>query len=246
MKTTLLLIASCLSLFSCTATTESTPSAAWRGDIERWGTLREALRDGQDQARVAVADVARKNVYAIGALEGLRGEITVVDGEVWISEGHVENPVTTRGTATSANATVLFAAEVREWREFVVEKTVDPSELDAYIARQAQAAGLDTTKPFPFVVEGGLQHLQMHVIAGECPIRARVLGQETTSPAYQFHSQSLDGRLVGVYATDSSGILCHMGTTTHVHALLERDGGMTGHAETVGLAAGAVLKLPVE
>ncbi len=244
MQITKLATLSCLSLVACTATSESTPSAAWHGDIERWGSLREALRDGQDQARVAVADVARKNIYALGALDGLRGEITVVDGEVWISEGHVKNPVTTRGTATSANATVLFAAEVREWREFVVDKAVDPSELDAYIARQAEAAGLDTTKPFPFLVEGGLQHLEMHVIAGECPMRARMLRQPMTSPAYQLHADSTKGRLVGIYATDSSGILCHMGSKTHVHALLERDGGMTGHAETVGLAAGAVLKLP--
>lgn len=230
-----------LSFVSCV----SAPSAAWHGDIERWGTLREALRDGEDQARVDVADVARKNVYAVGALEGLRGEITVVDGEVWISEGDVKSPVTTRGATTSAKATVLFAAEVREWREFVVGMDVDPSELDAYIASQAHAAGIDTRKPFPFVVEGGLRHLQMHVIAGECPIRARMLGQEMTSPAYQFHGESVDGRLVGVYATDSSGILCHMGSRTHVHALLERDGALTGHAETVGLAKGALLKLPI-
>jgi hypothetical protein len=235
----------CLPILSCAATKEPVGSSAWHGDIERWGTLREALRDGQDQARVAVADVAAKGVYAIGALEGLRGEITVVDGEVWISEGNVQRPVTTHGLATSASATVLFAAEVREWRKIVVTTDVDPSELDDYIARQARAAGLDPGRPFPFVVEGGLRQLNVHVLAGECPIRARMLGKEMTSPAYQLHSESADGRLVGLYAADSSGILCHMGSRTHVHALIERDGGLTGHAETVGLAAGAVLKLPV-
>jgi alpha-acetolactate decarboxylase len=236
-------LASGLLLASC-ATTMEPASAAWRGDVQRWGTLREALRDGRDQARVAVAEVAREGVYAIGALEGLRGEITIADGEVWISEGHPERPVTTRGFTTNASATVLFAAEVHAWREIVVEKDVDPSELDAYVAGQARAVGLDASRPFPFVVEGGLRHLDMHVLAGECPIRARMLGQEMASPAYQFHSAFVEGRLVGMYAADSSGILCHMGSSTHVHALLDRDGGLTGHAETVGLAAGAVLELP--
>jgi len=244
MKTKALDVVLCLLTVSCAATKEPAASSAWRGEIERWGTLREALRDGQDQVRVAVAEVARKGVYAVGALEGLRGEITVADGEVWISEGHVQHPVTTRGLATSAQATVLFAAEVREWREIVVEADVDPSELDAYVARQARAVGLDPNRPFPFVVEGGLRHLSMHVLAGECPIRARMLDKEMTSPPYQLHSESADGRLVGLYATDSSGILCHMGSKTHVHAMIEQDGGLTGHAETVGLAAGAVLKLP--
>ena len=63
-------------------------------------------------------------------------------------------------------------------------------------------------------------------------------------PAYVLHEDSVDGRLVGIYAEDSSGVVCHMGARTHVHAVLEREGGLTAHAETVGLAAGAVLKLP--
>jgi len=237
-------LASCLLTVSCGSKQVHEAAPPWNGHIQRWGTLREALRDGQDHARVAVTEVARKGVYAIGALEGLRGEITVFDGEVWVSEGHAQRPVTTRGAATSANATVLFAAEVHAWREIVVDADVDPSELDAYLASQARAAGLDTSEPFPFVVEGGLRQLSMHVIAGECPIRARMLGRETTAPAYELHAASVDGRLVGVFAADSSGTFCHMGSRTHVHALLERGGGLTGHAETVGVAAGAVLKLP--
>jgi acetolactate decarboxylase len=233
-----LLVAAC-------ATTDTPTSAAWRGDVERWGTLREALRDGQDQARVSVDEVARKGVYAVGALEDLRGEVTVFDGEVWISEGRGKSATTTRGQA-AAQATVLFAAEVGEWREVAVETDVDPSELDAWIARQAEAAGLDTTRPFPFVVQGGLRRLHMHVVAGECPIRARMLGRETTPPAYELHAETIEGRLVGFFAANASGILCHANSRTHVHALLEKDGGLTGHAESVGLAAGAVLLLPAE
>ena len=243
MQSGVLRLAFCLPILSCAATEEPAP-AAWRGDIERWGTLREALRDGQHQARVALADVAREDVYAIGALEGLRGESTVLDGEIWISEGDEHRPVTTRGLVTDANATVLFAAEVRAWHEIMVATDVDPSELDAYIAHQAEAAGLDPKRPFPFLVEGGLRHLSLHVLAGECPIRAHMLGKEMTSPPYQLHSESVDGRLVGLYAADSAGILCHAGSRTHVHALIEQDGGLIGHAETVGLAAHARLKLP--
>jgi len=208
--------------------------------------LRDALRDGQDQARVAVAAVVRDDVYAIGALAGLRGEITVVDGEVWVTEGHVEHPVTTHGRTTDAAATVLFAAKVREWRRIPVEMPVDPSELDAFVGREARSAGLDVSRPFPFLVEGGLTHLSLHVVAGECPVRARMLGKAMTSPAYQMHVDHTDGRLVGFYAANSSGVICHMGASTHVHAVLDREGGMTGHVETVGLAAGAVLMLPAE
>jgi hypothetical protein len=52
---------------------------------------------------------------------------------------------------------------------------------------------------------------------------------------------------VGVFAADSVGELTHPATSTHVHLIFEeRDTGrlVTGHLERVGLAAGAVLKLP--
>ena len=218
--------------------------SSWQGELESWGTLREALRDGEVQGRVALADVARRGVYAVGALENLDGEVTIADGEVWISVGGAEHPITTRARTTDARATLLFAAEVEEWNEIAVEEPVAPSELDAFLAERARAVGLDPARPFPFVVEGGLFQLDMHVIAGECPKRARMLGEEVTSPPYELHVDRLDGRLVGIYAEDSAVIVSHGNSNSHVHALLERPGPLTGHAEAVGLAAGSLLKLP--
>jgi acetolactate decarboxylase len=248
MKIPLLLAVSALACAaSCSATSGSVAAdatgAARDGLVERWGTMREALRDGRDEGRVAVADVAKKGYWAVGALEGLRGEVTIADGDVWISQGTPER-ATTRREAAGASATVLFGARVDAWDELAVGEDVDPSELDAYVERRAREAGLDVSRAFPFVVEGGLRHLELHVIGGECPIRARMLGQAMTKPPYRMHAGATDGRLVGIYAPDSSGVVCHMGSRTHVHALLERDGGLTGHAETVGLAKGAKLLLP--
>jgi acetolactate decarboxylase len=243
MKTLAFPFALLLVVTSCKTTEGAGTGRSWQGELQRWGTLREAMRDGHDEGRVAVASVARDGVYAIGALEGLRGEVTIVDGDVWISEGAADRATTTCGAA-GAQATVLFAAEVVEWDELQVEEDVDPSVFDAYIGRRARAAGIDTTEPFPFVVEGGLRHLQMHVVGGECVIRARMLGKPMTKPAYQMHADTVDGRLVGIYAEASSGVVCHMGATTHVHAVLDEGGGLTGHTETVGLAKGSRLLLP--
>lgn len=230
---------------SCQSTETAAPALSpWQGEIQRWGTLRETLRDGHVEARVAIADVAREGVWGIGALDGLRGEVTIADGEVWITEGNVDAPVTTHARTTEASATVLFAAEVSDWVELTVDEPVDPSVLDAFLASQARAAGLDPAKPFPFVVEGELTHLQVHVIAGECPIRARMMGEAMTSPAYEVHAPSISGRLVGIYAAGSSGILCHMGSSSHVHVIVEGEQALTGHAETVGLAAGSKLRIP--
>jgi hypothetical protein len=86
----------------------------------------------------------------------------------------------------------------------------------------------------------------MHVIGGECPIRARMSGAEPTRPAYERHLASpFTARLVGIYAPDSAGVVCHRGSQSHSHVVLEEeDGGeLTGHVEAVRIAAGALLSL---
>lgn len=229
----------CVTLSAC-----ATTGAAWKGEMRAWGSLQSALRDGESQARVTLAEVAGPHVYALGALEGLAGEVTLVDGEVWVTHGHPEHPVTSRGPSSDARATLLFAFEVRRWRELAVERAVAPEELDAFVAARAAEAGLDVSRPFPFLLEGGLVPLELHVIAGECPLRARALGQ--ACDAYELRVRETTGRLLGIFSPDSAGVVCHGGQRTHLHALLESDGGLTGHVERVGLAAGSVLRLPAE
>jgi len=206
--------------------------------------MREVLRDGEDQARVTLAEVARDDVYALGALAELAGEVTIVDGEVWITRGDPEVPATARGPAGDAAAALLFACDVRAWRAFPVEHEVAPDELDAFVERSALRAGLDTTRPFPFQVEGRLTDLALHVVAGECPLRARARGASTR--AFELARAQLDGRLLGIYAPDSAGVVCHHGSRTHVHALLEHPSPLTGHVERCGLAGGSILRLPAE
>ena len=220
------------------------------GRLAMWGTLREALRDGHDEGRVALADVVRPGTYGVGALAGLAGEVSVLDGEVWVSRGSAAGVTTTR-EAGDDQATVLFLADVETWSEHTVEADVDPSVLDAFIVERAREAGLDTDRAFPFVIEGWLRHLRLHVIGGECPMRARMLGATMQTPPYELHEPAVMGRLVGIHARDSSGIVCHAGSTTHVHAVVTqtRPGPgqnveLTGHVESVGLAAGAKLYLP--
>lgn len=208
--------------------------------LRQWGSLREALRDGLTEARVDVGVVAKPGVFAVGAAADLDGEITIADGQVFVSRvraGKIE-------TGSAGEATVLIAADVSEWTEVTVSEDVGPSQLDEFLAARAVEVGLDAARPFPFVVEGQLRHLKVHVIAGQCPIRARMLGARMTTPPYEQHFDVVRGRLVGIHARDSVGQLTHHGTATHTHAILGAPDAFTGHVESVGLAKGAVLRLP--
>jgi acetolactate decarboxylase len=218
--------------------------SGWAGELRSWGTMREVLRDGDDRARIALAEVAREDVYGLGALAALEGEVTLVNGDAWITRGHPEAPWTTRGPAGDERAALFFAIEVRSWRAVVVTHDVPAERFDAFVERCATEAGLDSSRPFPFQIEGGLTEFALHVVAGECPQRARARGASTR--AFELRRDALDGRLLGIYAPNSAGVVCHHGSRTHVHALLEEPSELTGHVERCGLAAGAVLRLPAQ
>jgi acetolactate decarboxylase len=205
--------------------------------------MREVLRNGQTQPRVRLADVAATpGAIAVGALAGLGGEVTMVEGEVWVARS------TGDGAAVSGpecrgddQATLLAVAHVDAWRSIPLQH--GDSALGKRIGSTAAGAGVDTSRPFPFIVEGDLTSLEAHVIAGSCPI-ANPDGEEpwrfsVTTPT--------PGRLVGFYAEDSDGVMTHHGDVTHTHVVLKRNGRtITAHADHADVGPGAVLHLPAD
>lgn len=204
------------------------------------GSLREALRDGEVGARVDVAEVMSPDLVAVGAVEGLAGEITVADGVCHVSsvrDGAVQNR-----TTDAVAATILFGCEVRGWQNVEVEADVPAGDVETFLARTAAARGLQPNERFAFIVEGKFEDLQLHVLNGECPIRAGRLGVEMTSPPFEKTFSNVAGRLVGIYDAEGGGVSTHHGSATHIHAVVE---GMTGHVESVAIVAGATLRLPM-
>ena len=203
--------------------------------------MRQALRDGQTEARVALVDAPiTADTYGVGAIQSLEGEITIDAGTIWVSQSSAPGEVeTTRDDLMNA-ATMLFIDDVPEWESFAIERDLAPDEIDAYLRDLIGNAG-----PHMFRIEGTLADLRLHVIAGECPIRARMLGEEMTSPPIVFELPMTQATIVGVFAEDAAGDITHMGSDTHMHVLLEQDGQMmTGHVESVAIRQGSTLQIP--
>jgi acetolactate decarboxylase len=227
-----------LALSAC-ASVDPSPAP---GTVRAWGSLREALRDGDTRARVKLSALDGQHLFAVGAVKDLDGEITIVDGVCHAS--HVRDGRIRTERSSQVEATILFAARVPRWKTIAVTEDVAPAGFDAFIARHARNLGIDIAEPFPFLVEGELTQVDVHVLAGECPIRARMLGSEMKSPPLRKTYERVRGLLVGIHASHGTGTITHHGSATHVHAVLADGEGLTGHCDAVGIAAGAVLRLP--
>lgn len=216
--------------------------------VAQFGATREVLRGGQSQPRVHLAEFVTPNTIAVGALAGLEGEITVLDGQTWVARRDgLALTVTGPAPDPADHATLLTAAKVGAWQtEEVISTNPTPDHApDAFIEWAARASGIDTTKPFPFTITADFDTLDLHVIHGACPIANPDLPPESRPWRWSAAGTPVHATIVGFYAPDAAGVMTHHGTAIHAHAIIGRDGEIiTGHVERFTLPTHATLGLP--
>jgi acetolactate decarboxylase len=208
--------------------------------------MRQVMRDGMTEPRVRLADVASgRSVYAVGALSGLQGEVTIAGAQTWVARVHGATLEATGPKPRGDDlATLLTVARVDRWDSGVIAEASEAAALEALIERSARARGIDTSRPFPFLIEGERVTLDMHVVNGYCP---RGVDPSTMNAQPWRWTGEHPGRvlIVGFFAPDSAGVMTHHGTSVHAHALLTLDDRtVTGHVDSFGVSAGVVLKTP--
>jgi alpha-acetolactate decarboxylase len=214
--------------------------------VTQFSEMREVMRKGQTESRISMADaVDRPHAFGVGALEGLDGEITIVDGDVWVSRT-IENKLQVTGPdlVEEDQATLLTLAQVSQWEIVTIEKAMEGSSVESLIERTAAAQGIDTAVPFPFMIEGQLNGVDLHVINGYCPIATDPATQEA-KPWEWSSPQPIDAVIVGFFAPDAGGVMTHHGTSIHAHAVLMKEGRtITGHIDQISVTPAMTLRLP--
>lgn len=213
--------------------------------IHQFGTMRSVMREGLTESRTSLTDWKGPDTIAVGAVEGLDGEITIVDGGVWVSRVR-DGRVLTSGPAVQEDdhATLLVASREQRWQTIRLDAPLAGADLEAAVERAAAQHGVDTSQPFPFVIQATAASLDMHVINGFCPHSGGEAAVDR-QPLRIALENPTPVTIVGFYARDSQGVLTHHGTSTHAHALFDgREGRVTGHIDSVGVRAGALLRLP--
>ncbi len=220
----------------------SCENADRRLNVERWGDLKSVVMQGEDQGRVSLNEIeGRSGSYGIGALAGLAGEIIVLDGHVWHAQGAPGGGIITSDqVGADLQAALLVLAEVPDWNESVLTDGVTWAALEMEIGKAVHAADLDPSEPVPFLIEGELENLELHVLNGSCPYRH----EEGSTPPVRLALDQAVGTLVGFYFEGEPGILTHRGQYLHLHVLTAGEESMAGHVDAVSLASGCKFSLP--
>jgi acetolactate decarboxylase len=219
-------------------------------NLRYYGSFKKMMHMVRMKKVVGVVDLKRAlsgpHTYAVGAIRGGKGEITVIDNEIWLAYGNGGLGRIKRRIPGGEQASLVVTAQVRDWQEITVPKQMSEPQLHDFIVKQAERYGLNTKKPFPFLIKGPFQDVKWHVINGLNPeFTGHFKGHGGKPPFIQLkeHIEQTSGVIIGFYSADVKGVFTHPGESWHLHILI-RDKERAGHVDEVVVGKGAVLKLP--
>jgi len=210
--------------------------------VEHRGALKNIMHKGDLSAQADLNDFKdTEHLYALGAVENLKGEILIFDGQAFISS--VQNDKLVIDSSFDHKATLLVYATVSDWNSIDIPNNIATyEELEQFIEQSANEHGIDTEEPFPFLVKGTSASFDWHVINWP---------EGDTEHSHQKHVDSgLSGNvenkaveILGFYSKHHHAIYTHHTTNMHLH-VKTTDNSISGHLDGITLGNGMSLELP--
>jgi acetolactate decarboxylase len=210
-------------------------------EVQYHGALKTLMMEGDLTGTTSLVEYENiPNLYALGAVEDLKGEIQIFNSKVYNT--YVQNDSLQFDSTYTVNAALLVFAQVPSWRSINIPDTIKSSaSLEQFIAMAADENEQDIEEPFPFLLEGEVNSLRWHVIDWK-------EGDSIHSP--QKHKESgLQGTIknqkvevLGFYSNSHHRIFTHHSSNVHMH-FRTKDDSLAGHIDEL-LPGEMVLKLP--
>ncbi|MFT6066329.1 MAG: acetolactate decarboxylase [Paraglaciecola sp.] len=225
-----LLLVSCQHIYKKTSITE----------VKYYGALK-TMMSGNIQSVISLDSLSnKKNLYALGAMENLKGEIQIFNSKP--SNSFVLDSSLQIKNSYNIKAALLVSAEVKEWNTIEISNMTTKNDLENTLFEIAKTNGINTEKPFPFLLEGTLASLDWHVInwkEGDT-----VHNHKKHKEAGLFGNlRNIPVQILGFYSTKHKTVFTHHSTNMHLH-FKTNDHEIAGHVDDLQLGNKMILKLP--
>lgn len=199
---------------------------------------------GQDLSNHLYWDtLTKENLYAIAPLGRIEGEVTVLNGEFYVSRADAQGQ---EGVANSSKIHSPFAifAYVNNWKAVEWKGTITSEEqLQQVIEQVAKENGVDTEQAFPFRVITGFKQMNYHIISK--PADEQTHNHELHNLAKKlFVARNVQGELLGFFSKTHEGVFTHRGHWIHTHFVSENKQQM-GHVEDFRTKGKVIILMPV-
>ncbi|MFM7217426.1 MAG: acetolactate decarboxylase [Bacteroidota bacterium] len=206
------------------------------------GRMKDVMWKGQLYGNINLDTIIdKKQLYGLGPVEYLTGEIMIVDGRCFVSK--VETDTSMRVEETFAVKAPFFGyTTIDQWKPQSLPDSVQSiRQLEDHIQRIVPPE----RRPVIFKLTGKVENAVVHVV--NLP-----RGSKVSSPAeahqgqVNYPVQDQEVEIVGFFSTEHKTIFTHHETFLHMH-LMTDDRKKMGHLDEAQFKKGAMtLYLPIE
>lgn len=200
-------------------------------DVKHTGAMRRVMTGASLQNTLVWDTLSPEKLYGIGPLDRLNGEVTVVDGVIYISKVNNTGDLVTMPVTSAAATFGVYIHLEDEIGLRASEEIKDLEGLERLILVKAEQAGLNTDKPFLFVMKGQFDWIKIHVLNKPADELEHNHDLHDRAKKY-FEYQDKEGELIGFYSRHHEGVFTHRGHYTHVH-FISRDRSVMGHLDGI-------------
>lgn len=167
----------------------------------------------------------RKNLYGLGPVEYLAGEILILDGKSYKSTVVSATEMTVEETF-KLKAPFFGYAHVKNWEEHPLPNSVRTiKDLELYVDQITKQA----SRPFMFRLTGTIDYAKIHVV--NLPPGSKVSSpKEAHQGQVDYELTNEPSELLGFFSTEHKTIFTHHDTFLHMH-LITQDRTKMGHLD---------------
>ena len=211
--------------------------------VEYKGALKNMMRKGDISAKADLTNFQyTEHLYALGAIENLKGEIQIFDSKSFNTM--VIDSNLTFDNSFNKKATLLVYASVKKWKSInIPDNIVTYEQLESYIEQTAKDNQINIDEPFPFLIEGTPESFDWHVINWKDGDTEHSHEKHISSGLHgTMHNRKVE--MLGFYSDAHKAIFTHHTTNMHIHVKTV-DNEIAGHVDGLTLKKGMILKLPL-
>jgi acetolactate decarboxylase len=235
-KTTLLGL-TILTLTNCSTKAQQTTS-----EVKIVGEMKNVMWKGQLYGNIKLDTIANKtNLYGLGPVEYLSGEILIIDGKSYKST--VVSDTTMKVEETYEIKAPFFGyANISKWTEQTLPDSIQTiQQLEKYLDNVTKSS----PRPFMFKLTGTVEQATIHIV--NLPKGSKVSSPDEAHKGQKnYELKNEQSEIVGFFSTEHKAIFTHHDTYLHLH-LITIDRQKMGHLDGVLFKKGTMkLYLPTE
>lgn len=235
-KTTLLGL-TILTLTSFISTAQQTTN-----EVKIIGEMKNVMWKGQLYGNIKLDTISNKtNLYGLGPVEYLSGEILIIDGKAYKST--VVSDTTMKVEETYDIKAPFFGyANISRWTQQTLPDSIHTmQQLEQYLDKVTKSS----PRPFMFKLSGTVEQATIHIV--NLPKGSKVSSpNEAHNGQKNYELKNEQSEIIGFFSTNHKAVFTHHDTYLHMH-LMTTNRQKMGHLDEVLFKKGTMkLYLPTE